>query len=211
MPVLKAPSFSAVTVGLGCTRRSVETGTFRSAHVVPASSTTQHHAVCPTQMKWFSSSLALNTSLPANLSARLKLNFPLLLGDVCVPTACPGSGQQPEPAAHDGRAGTPVQLGLGVPPATVLCQQDLVRPGNPHHCWPGLGPLMAPGPSAKSPQCCGAQRPGPPSPPVPWCPPVPSCWGWSPPSSTVLSMGARRAGRCSWMQLQTALHTSTGY
>lgn len=117
----KAPGFPAVTVGPGCTTQSVETGTFRSAHVVPASSTAQHPAGCPTQMKWFSNFLALNAPLPANLPARLKLNFPLLFADVCVPRACPGSGQQLEPAAH-GAVGarrapsySPVPAGRGVP------------------------------------------------------------------------------------------------
>ena len=103
------------------------------------------------QMKWFSNFLALNTPFPANLLARLKLNFPLLLTDVCVPTACPGSRQQPEPAAHGRRVGTPLCLGLAVSPAP--CQQDSVLPGDPHRCCPG--PLTAPKLSAKTP-------------PVPW-------------------------------------------
>lgn len=57
-----------------------------------------------------------------------------------------------------------MQLGLGVPPATVPCQQGLEPPGILHHCWPGL---VLPRPSNST---------------WPWCQELPVLWGSASPS-----------------------------
>lgn len=109
---------------------------------------TQPSTVLFAQCKWFCSFLALSTPLPANLPASLKLNFPLLLAAICM---------QPEPMAQNRHAGALLLVGLCVPPAR-LWQHDLVCPGSPHQCWPGLIlPRSSDGPRA---QCQ--------DPPVPW-------------------------------------------
>lgn len=179
--------------------RSAGAGMLRSARVVPASSTAQHRAVCP--VKWFSSSLALSTLLPAALPARLKLSSPSLLTDLCVPASGPGSSPSLwlttgmwEPRSSWGSV-NPVPAGAGVlwePPTAA----GLAR------CC--LGPLMAPGSVSGAPRAMGLSAPVPAQPSA-VVPPSPELQGQS-----------HRPTQCSaweapWMSLQTALHTSTCY
>lgn len=179
--------------------RSAEAGALRSAHVVPASSTAQHHAVCP--VKWFSSSLALSTPLPAGPPVRLKLSSPLLLTDVCVPASGPGSSPSLwltigmwEPWSSWGPVNpvpTRSWCALGTPTAVRLAR-----------CC--LGSPMAPGSASGAPSAMGLSAPVPAQPSA-VVHPNPELQGQS-----------HRLARCLarevlWMSLQTALHTSTCY
>lgn len=96
-----------------------------SPPVAQPSSTAQHRAICPTQMKWFPSLLVLNTPLPAHLPARLQLTVPLLRTAARVPQpawdagssrACGSRGtcRVPVPWVR-GAQRSPVPAGLAAP------------------------------------------------------------------------------------------------
>ena len=168
----------------------------RSARV-PTSSTDWHHAACPMQMKWLSNFSALSTPLRTNLPARLKQSFLCSSLTFVLPRAAWGWEQSPRLLwAH----GSPVPLGLSPMPQPCTNGTSCIpgAPGAGLAWWcpgapvPSLG-LSTPIPRAL--QCRGAAQPGRdhhhrPAP---------------------CSDGCLLAGRCPWMQLQAALHTSAGY
>lgn len=103
-----------------------------------------------------------------------------------------------------------MQLGLGVPPATVPSQQDVVCRGNPHHCWPGFvlptspdslwaqcqEPPVPQGSASQSPEPCSAA-----------VPPSPELWG----TVTTIRRCAQHGCLLHWEMLLDAASDCSAY